>query len=87
MAAPGGPDALRGRIDEEVARWSADHARGLRPFDLADPDLVALRVYRNLAGYGPLESLLEDPDVWEIAVNGPEEDLRPAAYRSLGLPR
>lgn len=73
MAADGGPEALRGLIDTEVAAWSSDHARGLRPFDLADPELVAQRVYRNLAGYGPLEALLEDPDVWEIAVNAPDE--------------
>ncbi len=73
MADPGGPAALRGLIDDEVARWSADHARGLHPFDLADPDLVSQRAYRNLAGYGPLESLLDDPDVWEIVVNGPDQ--------------
>ncbi len=73
MAAPGGPTALAALVGEEVACWSADHARGLRAFDLADPDLVAGRVYRNLAGYGPLEALLDDPDVWEISVNAPDE--------------
>lgn len=73
MASPGGPASLRRLIDEEVARWSADHARGLRPFDLADPALVAERVYRSLAGYGPLDALLDDPDVWEIVVNAPDQ--------------
>lgn len=73
MATPDGPAALRALVEEEVARWSADHARGLRPFDLASPELVTERVYRNLAGYGPLESLLDDPDVWEIVVNAPDE--------------
>jgi Flp pilus assembly CpaF family ATPase len=31
-------------------------------------DLVADRVLRNLAGYGPLEPLLADDDVWEVMV-------------------
>ncbi len=30
------------------------------------------RAVRDLTGYGPLESLLTDPDVWEIVVNGPD---------------
>jgi pilus assembly protein CpaF len=59
-----GQDKLRALIDEEVAAWSVDHKRGLRTFDLAEPELVAERAYRNLAGYGPLEALLADDDVW-----------------------
>jgi pilus assembly protein CpaF len=55
-----------------VARWSEDYKRGLRDFDLADPPMVAERAFRNLAGYGPLEPLLADDDVWEIMVNGPD---------------
>ncbi len=55
-----------------MARWSLDHRRGLRPYDLSDPDLVAERAYRNLAGYGPLEPLLDDDDVWEVMVNAPD---------------
>jgi pilus assembly protein CpaF len=66
MSGPG-KEKLRALIADEVARWSLDHRRGLRPYDLSDPDLVAERAYRNLAGYGPLEPLLEDEDVaiWE----------------------
>ena len=67
-----GKDKLRALIADEVARWSLDHRRGLHPYDLADPELVAERAYRNLAGYGPLEPLLEDDDVWEIMVNAPD---------------
>ncbi|MFL6204622.1 MAG: CpaF family protein [Acidimicrobiales bacterium] len=70
MAGPG-KDKLRALIADEVARWSDDHRHGLRPYDLADPDLVAERAYRNLAGYGPLEPLLADDDVWEVMVNSP----------------
>jgi pilus assembly protein CpaF len=67
-----GKDKLRALIADEVARWSLDHRRGLRPYDLSEPDLVAERAFRNLAGYGPLEPLLEDDDVWEIMVNAPD---------------
>jgi pilus assembly protein CpaF len=68
----GGRERLRTLIAEEVARWSDDHKRGLRAFDLADPELVTERAFRNLAGYGPLEPLLADDDVWEIMLNGPD---------------
>lgn len=64
--------ALRQLIDSEVAQWGADYKRGLRPYDLADPDVVSERAYRNIAGYGPLEPLLADDDVWEIMINAPD---------------
>src|SRR6266566_975106 len=72
LATDGGPEQLRSLIQQEVARWSAAYARGGRAFDLADPDAVVERAFRNLAGYGPLEPLLADDDVWEIMVNGPD---------------
>jgi pilus assembly protein CpaF len=62
---------LRGLIQDEVERWNAAYQRGRRSVDLAEPDLVAERAFRNLAGYGPLEPLLADPAVWEIMINGP----------------
>lgn len=71
MGSEDGADKLRALIAEEVARWSLDHRRGLRPYDLAQPDVVAERAFRNLAGYGPLQPLLDDADVWEVMVNGP----------------
>ncbi|HZQ28684.1 MAG TPA: ATPase, T2SS/T4P/T4SS family [Acidimicrobiales bacterium] len=64
---------LRKLIAEEVDRWTDDFKRGLRTVDLTDPAMVAERAYRNLAGYGPLEPLLADDDVWEIMVNGPDQ--------------
>ena len=67
-----GAAALRALIDDEVARWRADHRRGLHEVDVVDAEGVADRAYRNLAGYGPLEPLLADPDVWEIMVNAPD---------------
>ena len=53
-----GAQLMRSFIDEEVEQWNLDHRRGLRPFDLTDPELIAERAYRNLTGYGPLGPLL-----------------------------
>jgi pilus assembly protein CpaF len=72
MGAPGGEAKLQGLITDEVTRWNDDHRRGRRAFELPDPALVAERAFRNLARYGPLTPLLEDDDVWEIMVNGPD---------------
>lgn len=71
MTTPGARDQLRALLVEEVGRWRNEFRRGRRPVDIADPDAAVERGLRNLAGYGPLETLLEDPDVWEIMVNGP----------------
>ena len=64
--------ALAALVDEEVERWNDDCRRGLRTQPLADPGLVTERAMRNLAGYGPLAPLLEDPDVWEVMINAPD---------------
>jgi pilus assembly protein CpaF len=73
MHAPDASDALRSFIDAEIERWQGEFKRGLRPYDLPNPDVVAERAYRNLAGYGPLGPLLDDPDVWEVMINSPAE--------------
>jgi pilus assembly protein CpaF len=73
MATPGAAERLRALVDDELARWSDDFRRGRRPFDIAEPNVVAERAFRNLAGYGPLEPLLVDDDVWEIMVNAPDQ--------------
>ncbi len=72
MHDPGAASELRVLVDEEIARWRADYLRGRRAFDLAEPDRTAQRAVRNLVGYGPLQPLLDDPDVWEIEVNAPD---------------
>ena len=72
---PGSADAtgrLRALVDEEIGRWHREYQRGHRPFDIAEPEVAAERALRNLTGYGPLQPLLDDPDVWEIMVNGPD---------------
>lgn len=82
--------AARVRLEEliadEVDAWSADHRRGLRPHDLADPELVAERATRNLLGYGPLEPLLHDDDVWEVMINAPDETLVSTALHATSPP-
>ena len=60
-------------IAAEVARWNDDVKRGDRSVLLADPARTASQLERNLLGYGPLEPLLADDDVWEIMVNAPDE--------------
>jgi pilus assembly protein CpaF len=73
MATAEGDRRLRGLIDEEIHRWNADAADGVRPYELPDAALVAERAWRNLAGYGPLGPLLVDDDVWEIQINAPDQ--------------
>jgi pilus assembly protein CpaF len=64
--------ALRSLIHEEIDRWDDDHRRGVRPHAIADPELLAERALRNVAGLGPLAPLLADDDVWEIMINAPD---------------
>lgn len=73
MGSADGNGRLRGLIEDEVAQWSSDHKRGLRAFDLSDPSTVVERAYRNLCGYGPLATLIDDDDVWEVMINAPDE--------------
>ncbi len=73
MARPEGRAALRSILDDEIQRWGDDVKRGVRRYELADPAGVTERAWRNLAGYGPLEPLLADPDVWEIMINAPDQ--------------
>jgi pilus assembly protein CpaF len=67
-----GKVALRELVVEAIADWRRDFQRGQRPFDLSNTEVIADRAYRNLAGYGPLEPLLADDDVWEIMINAPD---------------
>ena len=73
MDTAAGRTGLRALIDDELARWDDDVRRGRRTLAIADPLAVAERAWRDLAGHGPLEGLLDDPDVWEIEINSPSE--------------
>ncbi|HET9689755.1 MAG TPA: ATPase, T2SS/T4P/T4SS family [Acidimicrobiales bacterium] len=68
----GAEHALAALVAEELATWRHEYQRGRREVDVAEPDVLAERALRNLTGYGPLQPLLDDPDVWEIAVNAPD---------------
>ena len=72
LTSANGRRQLRTLINAEVEQWQNDVIRGRRSLELADADAVAERAYRNLAGYGPLESLMADDDVWEIMINRPD---------------
>ena len=71
MTEPGAVDRLRSLLVEQVTVWREDYRRGRRAIDIADPEAAVERALRNLTGYGPLDPLLADPDVWEIMINGP----------------
>lgn len=45
-------------------------ARGLEPVD--DEDAAVRRVMASVAGYGPLQALLDDPSVEELWINAPD---------------
>ena len=72
MGSPDAAEAMQGLILDELERWHLEFQRGRRDVDVADPDVAAERALRNLTGYGPLQPLLEDPDVWEIMINAPD---------------
>ncbi len=65
-------EALRRLVADEISRWEEDFRRGARTHPLHNPDEVAERALRNVAGFGPLTPLLEDDDVWEVMINAPD---------------
>jgi pilus assembly protein CpaF len=72
MAGAGATASLQALIADELDLWHREYQRGRRDVDIAEPDVAAERALRNLAGYGPLQPLLDDPDVWEIMINAPD---------------
>ena len=68
-----GKEQLRSITAELVEQWRADFRRGIRNVDLTEPEVIIERAIRNLTGYGPLESLIDDDDVWEIMLNAPDQ--------------
>src|SRR3954468_12459798 len=64
------PLAVRRLIDEVIAEYEERSLGGALP-PLDDRVHVARGVYDSVAGFGPLQRLLEDPSVEEIWVNGP----------------
>jgi pilus assembly protein CpaF len=65
-----GPDELRARVQRVVqAALTAEKT----PMSSAEAAQVERAVTDDVLGYGPIESLLEDPTVSEIMVNGPDQ--------------
>jgi pilus assembly protein CpaF len=62
---------LREILNDEAKQWSAEFRRGARTYDIGDIESLTERAFRDIAGYGPLQPLLDDPDVWEVMINAP----------------
>ena len=67
----GGDHALAGRyVHDEVQRYSERALGGSFPL-LADESLATKQIVATLTGFGPLQPFLDDPEVEEIWINGP----------------
>ncbi len=64
------PAAVRRLIDDVLADYADRALVGVLPV-LPDPRAVARSVFDAVAGLGPLQRFLDDPEVEEIWVNGP----------------
>ena len=64
------PLVVRRLIDEVIAEYDERSLGGALP-PLDDRVFVARGVYDSVAGFGPLQRLLEDPTIEEIWINGP----------------
>ncbi|MBV9291934.1 MAG: Flp pilus assembly complex ATPase component TadA [Frankiales bacterium] len=62
--------AIRRLVDEVIADYDERTLTSALP-PLADPRLTARRVYDAVAGFGPLQGYLDDPEVEEIWINDP----------------
>ena len=68
----GGDHALARRyVHDEVQRYS-EHALGGSVPLLADESLATKQIVATLTGFGPLQPFLDDSEVEEIWINGPD---------------
>ncbi len=82
---PGGRAELEQLARIQIDKWQIEFERGERIFPIIDPERTLNRAIRNIAGYGPLEPLLADDDVYEIMINSPaaifvKRHSRPSEY-------
>jgi len=54
----------------EMLDWALDQEQGL-PLNAADRKSILSEIASDVLGYGPIDALLNDPDVTEVMVNGP----------------
>jgi pilus assembly protein CpaF len=82
---PGGRQMLEAIVRQCVERWQVEFERGERELPIVDAETAIDRAVRNVAGYGPLEPLLADDDVYEVMINAPstifvKRHSRPSEY-------
>jgi pilus assembly protein CpaF len=70
---PGGRAMLETIVRQCIEQWRLEYERGERDLPIADADAAVDRAVRNVAGYGPLEPLLADDDVYEVMINAPSQ--------------
>jgi len=79
------PDRARQVARSEVRRHN-DYALA-RGLELVDDEPAAIRdVLARVTGYGPLQALLDDPEIEEIWINGPDAVFTARAGRSERVP-
>ncbi len=64
------PVRVRELIDEVLSDY-ADRALSSPLPPLGDPTSLAKRLHDGVAGFGPLQALLDDPEVEEVWINQP----------------
>jgi pilus assembly protein CpaF len=60
---------LRLRV-QEMLEWALDQEQGV-PMSAADRKALLAEIASDVLGYGPIDPLLNDPEVTEVMVNGP----------------
>ncbi len=64
------PEALRSSIEGAVAQLSADQ---LLPYNAQELAVLVEQLTDDMIGVGPIQSLVEDPSISDILVNGPDQ--------------
>ena len=59
------------RIAVEVVRAHDEHSLTGRVLPVADPEAMVGEIVARVAGFGPLQALLDDPEVEEVWINDP----------------
>ncbi|MDN4472866.1 CpaF family protein [Demequina zhanjiangensis] len=63
-------EGVRALVDEALAAWEERALQGVVP-SVEDPEWATRAVLANVAGLGPLQQYLDDPEVEEIWINSP----------------
>ena len=65
-------DGIRALVDDAIADYDERSLHGAVPA-LTDPDAAAHAIVTAVAGFGPLQALLDDDSIEEIWINSPTE--------------